>query len=67
MALFKKIKDIFKKEKKKLKPNSPDVDPMDAFMEEWINETNQKKKDLITKFETGDKKKLIEIKKKIKN
>ena len=66
MALFKKIKNIFKKENKKLKPDSPDVDPMDAFMEEWINETNLKKKDLITKFETGDKKKLIEIKKKLK-
>ena len=47
MALIKKIKNIFKKEKKKLKPDSQDIDPMDAFMEEWINETNQKKKDLI--------------------
>ena len=63
---MKKIKDIFKKEKTKLKPDSPDVDPMDAFMEEWINETNLKKKDLITTFEHGDKKKLTEIKKKLK-
>ena len=59
-------RDIFKKEKTKLKPDSPDVDPMDAFMEEWINETNLKKKDLITTFEHGDKKKLTEIKKKLK-
>ena len=66
MALFKKIKNIFKKEKKKLKPNSPDVDPMDAFMEEWINETNLKKKNLITKFDLGDKRKLTEIKKTFK-
>ena len=66
MALFKKIKDIFKKEKKKLKPNSPDVDPMDAFMEEWINETKLKKKNLITKFDLGDKRKLTEIKKTFK-
>ena len=66
MALFKKIKDIFKEEKKKLKPNSPDVDPMDAFMEEWINETNLKKKNLITKFDLGDKRKLTEIKKTFK-
>ena len=66
MALFKKIKNIFKKEKKKLKPDSPDVDPMDAFMEEWINETNLKKKNLITKFDLGDKRKLTEIKKTFK-
>ena len=66
MALFKKIKNIFKKENKKLKPDSPDVDPMDAFMEEWINETNLKKKNLITKFDLGDKRKLTEIKKTFK-
>ena len=66
MALFKKIKNSFKKEKKKLKPDSPDVDPMDAFMEEWINETNLKKKNLITKFDLGDKRKLTEIKKTFK-
>ena len=66
MALFKKIENIFKKKKKKLKPDSPDVDPMDAFMEEWINETKLKKKNLITKFDLGDKRKLTEIKKTFK-
>ena len=69
MALFRKIKSFFKKEKKKLKYDTKGIDKkLENLIEEMLSDADakQKKKNLITKFDLGDKRKLTEIKKTFK-
>ena len=69
MALFRNIKSIFKKEKKKLKYDTKGIDKkLENLIEEMLSDADakQKKKNLITKFDLGDKRKLTKIKKTFK-